>query len=110
MSCGPPCFAADDTATPADITVSSQTCRRCQRVIDPGDLFYRLTIKVFADFDGVINIKKEKMDLKKEFEKIESYPENLIEEEVYKEFDFILCPRCKEIYCANPLHLPLDSR
>lgn len=50
------------------------------------------------------------MDLKKEFEKVKSYPEELIEEEVFKEFDFILCPRCKEIYCANPLHLPLDSQ
>jgi hypothetical protein len=87
--------------------MSSQKCSRCDKIIDAGDLFYRLTIKVFADFDGVINIKKTKMNLKEEFEKIKSYPESLIEEEVYKEFDFILCPRCKEIYCANPLHLPL---
>ena len=47
--------------------------------------------------------------LSKEFDKIKSCPEDLLEEEVYKEFDFILCPRCKEIYCANPLHLPLDN-
>jgi uncharacterized protein with PIN domain len=45
--------------------------------------------------------------LKEEIEKAKSYPEDLIEEEVYKEFDFVLCPRCKEIYCANPLYLPL---
>lgn len=87
--------------------MSSQRCNRCKKIIDPGDLFYRLVIKVFAEFDGVINIKKTKMNLKDEFEKIKSYPEDLIEEEVYKEFDFVLCPRCKEIYCANPLHLPL---
>jgi len=66
-------------------------------------------IKVYADFDGVINIKAGDIDLNKEFEKIESIPEELLEEEVYKEFIFILCPRCKEIYCANPLHLPLDN-
>lgn len=101
---------ADDTATPADLIVSSQTCNRCHKIIHPGDLFYRLAIKVFADFDGVINIKTEKMDLNKEFEKIKSYPEDLLEEEVYKEFDYVLCPRCKELYCANPLHLPLNSR
>lgn len=89
--------------------MSSQICSRCHKIIQPGDLFYRLAIKVFADFDGVINIKSEKMDLNKEFEKIRSYPEDLLEEEVYKEFDYILCPRCKELYCANPLHLPLDS-
>jgi len=89
--------------------MSSQVCNCCNKVINPGDLFYRLTIKVFADFDGIINIKEKKMDLMKEFDKIKSYPENLLEEEVYKEFDFILCPRCKEIYCANPLHLPLNN-
>ena len=87
----------------------SQICGRCNRIINPGDLFYRLAIKVFADFDGIINIKSKSMDLDKEFEKIRSCPEDLIEEEVYKEFDYILCPRCKEIYCANPLYLPLDN-
>jgi phage FluMu protein Com len=89
--------------------MSFQRCSRCNKVINSGDLFYRLTIKVFADFDGVINIRARNIDLKKEFEKVKSYPEELIEEEVYKEFDFILCPRCKEIYCANPLHLPLGN-
>ena len=89
--------------------MSQQKCSRCAKPIAAGNLFYRLTIKVYADFDGVINIKTQNMDLKKEFEKVESYPEELIEEEVFKEFDFLLCPRCKEIYCANPLHLPLDN-
>jgi len=89
--------------------MASQRCSRCQRIINPGDLFYRLMIKVFADFDGVINIKSSNIDVKKEFEKIKSVPEELLEEEVFKEFVFILCPRCKEIYCANPLFLPLDN-
>ena len=87
--------------------MASHTCSKCKKVIQPGDLFYRCTIKVFADFDGVINIKDTKIDIEEEFEKARSYPEDLIEEEVFKEFDFMLCPRCKEIYCANPLHLPL---
>ncbi|MEO0095106.1 MAG: hypothetical protein ABIL46_05905 [candidate division WOR-3 bacterium] len=89
--------------------MASQFCSRCQRIINPGDLFYRLIIKVFADFDGVINIKDSKIDIQKEFEKIKSIPEDLLEEEVFKEFNFILCPRCKEIYCANPLYLPIDN-
>ncbi|MCX7995166.1 MAG: hypothetical protein N3A65_05295 [candidate division WOR-3 bacterium] len=66
-------------------------------------------IKVFADFDGVINIRNTNFDIKKEFKKVEALPEDLIEEEVFKEFIFVLCPRCKEIYCANPLFLPLDD-
>lgn len=87
----------------------SQICSRCNKIVQPGDLLYRLTIKVYADFDGIIKIKDQKIDLKREFDKIKSYPEDLLEEEVFKEFDFILCPRCKEIYCANPLNLPLDN-
>ncbi len=87
----------------------SQTCHRCHKNIPSGDLLYRLTIKVFADFDGIIKIKSQPINLQEEFDKIKAYPEDLLEEEVFKEFDFILCPRCKEIYCANPLHLPLDG-
>ncbi len=89
--------------------MTSKICSRCNKIINPGDLFYQLGIKVFADFDGVINIKEKKFDMKKEFDKIKSLPEDLLEEEVFKEFYFTLCPRCKEIYCANPLHLPLDN-
>jgi hypothetical protein len=90
--------------------MGSNICGRCNRIIGPGDPFYRLTIKVYADFDGIINIKAKKLNLEEEFEKVKSYPEELLEEEVYREFDFVLCPRCKEIYCANPLHLPLDKQ
>lgn len=90
--------------------MASQICSRCQKIIDPGDLFYRLIIKIFADFDGVINIKNGDIDIKKEIEKIRAVPEELLEEEVFKEFNFVLCPRCKEIYCANPLYLPLGEK
>jgi hypothetical protein len=88
--------------------VSSQICNRCHRTIQPGDLFYSLLIKVSADFDGVIKIKDDKVNWSEEFEKLKSYPEDLINEEVYREFQFVLCPRCKEIYCANPLNVPLE--
>lgn len=87
--------------------MSSQVCSRCSRVIQPGDLFYSLLIKVFADFDGIIKIKDKEVNWSEEFEKLKSIPEDLINEEVYKEFQFVLCPRCKEIYSANPLNLPL---
>ena len=87
----------------------SNVCSRCNRAIQPGDLFYSLLIKVLADFDGIIKIKDDKVDWSEEFEKLKSYPEELVNEEVYKEFQFVLCPRCKEIYCANPLSLPLGD-
>jgi len=89
--------------------VSSGICSRCSHIIRPGDLFYSLLIKVSSDFDGVINVKDEEYNISEEFEKVKSYPEDLINEEVYREFRFVLCPRCKEIYCANPLNMPLGK-
>lgn len=89
--------------------MQSHTCDRCKRTIAPGDTLYRVSIKVYADFDGVISVDARKIDLKAEFEKIKAYPEKLLEEEVYKEFYFVLCPRCKEIFCANPLNLDLEG-
>ncbi len=89
--------------------MASQVCNRCGRVIQPGDLFYGLLIRVFAGFDGIIKIKNREVNWSEEFEKLKSIPEDLINEEVYKEFQFVLCPRCKEIYNANPLNLPLGG-
>ncbi len=87
----------------------AHTCDRCKKIIPEGKLVYCLMIKIYADFDGVINIEDKKIDLEKEFAKIKAYPEDLLEEEVYKEFYFYLCPRCKEIFTANPLNLGLEG-
>jgi len=77
-------------------------------LIKEGDLFYTLDIKIVSGFDGVIKLDSH-YDINSEIDKLKAYPEDLIEEEVYKEFHFILCSRCKEIYCTNPLHLRLDG-
>jgi hypothetical protein len=89
--------------------MTAHTCDRCRRIIGEGEVGYRLSIKVYADFDGVINLDSRKVDLKEEFRKIRAYPERLLEEEVFKEFYFYLCPRCREIFCANPLNLGLEN-
>lgn len=86
----------------------SKKCAMCNRIISEGDLFYQLDIKILSGFDGVIKLEGQ-FDINSEISKLKAYPEDLVEEEVYKEFHFILCPRCKEIYCTNPLHLKLDG-
>lgn len=88
----------------------TQICHRCGKLIQDGSLLYRLIIKVLADYDGLVHIKDGDVDIKAEFDKVKGLPADLLEEEVFKEFYFTLCPRCKEIYCANPLFLPLDRR
>ena len=59
--------------------MSSHVCSKCHRIINPGDLFYSLMIKVSAGFDGVINIKGEKIDLTEEFEKVKFKKEDRFE-------------------------------
>jgi hypothetical protein len=88
-------------------------CQKCGRILDSGDIAYHLSISIFADFDtadlaGDLNVDLQEViqNLK---EATKGLPAELIEEEVHKEFDFLLCTRCKEIFCANPLNLPLKG-
>jgi hypothetical protein len=78
-----------------------------------GASFYHLRISVQQGFDGVVQ-PGPSGDLKSLMAKIEKQtagvPEQLLEDEVHKEFSFVLCPRCREKFCANPLDLPLDIR
>lgn len=78
-----------------------------------GASFYHLRISVQQGFDGVVE-PGPSGDLKSLMAKIEKQtagvPEQLLEDEVHKEFSFVLCPRCREKFCANPLDLPLDIR
>ncbi len=78
--------------------------------MQPGQDVYRLVISVMSDFDGVI-IEQPGSDVNTVLEQTErrtqGVPSNLLEEEVHKEFSFLLCPECKQKYCANPLNLPL---
>jgi hypothetical protein len=41
-------------------------------------------------------------------EQTRGVPDRLLEEDVHKEMTFLLCPRCREKFAANPLDRPLD--
>jgi hypothetical protein len=71
-----------------------------------------LKISILQGFDGVI--EEPQGASIKEFiarinEQTAGVPESLLEEEVHREFHFVLCGRCKEKYSANPLDLPLNG-
>ncbi|MCH7760612.1 hypothetical protein IIA15_04315 [candidate division TA06 bacterium] len=82
-------------------------CDKCGRILKPGDLVYRLEIQCLSDFDGIITEPEE--DLATLLKTVEETPKELLEEEIHREFHFLLCPTCKDHFCANPLNLPLDS-
>lgn len=90
-----------------------RTCHKCNRALPIGASFYHLRISIQQGFDGVIEPGLAE-DLKSLVSKIErqtaGVPERLLEDEVHREFAYVLCPRCREKYCANPLGLPLDIR
>lgn len=88
-------------------------CHKCNRALPIGASFYHLRISVEQGFDGVIEAGPAE-ELKTLMAKIDrqtsGVPEQLLEDEVHKEYAFVLCPRCREKFCANPLNLPLDIR
>lgn len=90
-----------------------QRCDRCGATLPDGALFYILKIALTQGFDGVIPDDGE-ADLdalaRRIDEKTRGVPERLLEEDVHQEMAFVLCPRCREKFAANPLDLPLDAR
>lgn len=90
----------------------ARKCSRCSRDLNPGDQAYCLQISVMSDFDGVI-LQEGSSTAQALLEEIrrrtEGVPADLLEEEIHREFSFLLCPECKGRYCANPLNLPLKG-
>jgi hypothetical protein len=87
-------------------------CQKCHRPLPPGSSFYQIRIALQQGFDGEIDASQvEDLDslMQKINDQTAGVPEKLLEGEVHREFRFLLCPRCKEKYCANPLNLPLDK-
>jgi hypothetical protein len=87
-------------------------CFKCGIEIPDGGTSYIIRITSLCNFDGIIK-PQENIDLKtllKEIEdEIRGLPEDLIEEEIFKEKEFVLCSRCKELFLANPLGKALDD-
>lgn len=87
-------------------------CEKCNKALPQGSIYYRLKISLLQGFDGVIedtDVPSLKDLIIKINEQTAGVPESLLEEEVHREFSFILCGRCKEKFCANPLDLSLDG-
>ncbi|TET25085.1 MAG: hypothetical protein E3J78_00060 [Candidatus Cloacimonadota bacterium] len=87
-------------------------CYKCGVRIVPGANSFIVRIIVISNFDGIIepqNNKDLKTLLREIEEEVKGLPEDLIEEEIFKEREFLLCPRCKEIFLANPFSKELDD-
>jgi hypothetical protein len=87
-------------------------CDKCGRSFLPGELKYKIEIKLWADFDGHLpaGIELESSETIKELLRdMRQMDQRLLEEDVYKTVEYILCKTCKDHFAANPLNLPLWS-
>jgi hypothetical protein len=70
-----------------------------------GSLKYVVDIRVYADFDGVLNLPGE--DIEEEVHrlmgKIERMDPGELEKDVYQEMAFVLCKGCRDRFVEDPL-------
>ena len=83
----------------------SQKCAVCGKPLPLGHLKYIVSIKMFADFDGVLQQPDEEPEegLDQLIAQIEKMSPEECERDVYEERLFILCKRCKDQFSQNPL-------
>lgn len=70
-------------------------CSFCARPLEPGSLRYVLMWKLFADYDGIINLEDEKR-LEATMEAVEAASPAELEDQIYMESRHILCSSCRE--------------
>jgi hypothetical protein len=91
---------------------SSLSCNKCSKLIKKGSTFYKVHIVIRSQWDEYIEESGSVEDIDREIESIikdlEHIQSSLIESDVHQNFTFILCRKCKEIFSANPLNIPLD--
>ncbi|MGB3974807.1 MAG: hypothetical protein WBM02_03990 [bacterium] len=91
------------------------TCDRCGLALHTGDPVWRvhiaLTAEVVQGLKEYEGMSKTEMNgrLKALLARIEMMPKEMLENQVYQEFSFLVCSRCRGILAANPLQQPLDS-
>ena len=78
---------------------SKRRCARCGKRIKKGGIAYWLRAELVSAFDGYI-YSNEKTDLKDLIDKLDielegQSPEE-IEEQVYKKFEYLICPACRD--------------
>jgi len=70
-------------------------CGFCARPLEPGSLRYILMWKLFADYDGIIDLEDE-TKLEITMKAVEAASPADLEDQIYMESRHILCPACRE--------------
>ena len=84
-------------------------CDRCgETLLADSDVRYKLKIEVFAAYDPMeISPSDLERDLESELAtligEMEKMDPKKLEDQVYRRFDFDLCPQCQEQFLRDPL-------
>ena len=70
-------------------------CGFCARPLEPGTLRYIMMWKLFADYDGIIDLEDDKK-LELTMRAVEATSPADLEDQIYMESRHILCPLCRE--------------
>ena len=86
--------------------MEKRECMRCGVELPYGSLIYRVNIRVFADFDGVILDSEEESHppLEQLLEQIQEADPADLEKEVYEEFTLVLCKSCRDRFVDETQH------
>ena len=78
---------------------------RCGKRLPEGSLKYVVNIRVYADFDGVLNLPGG--DIEEEVHRLMGEIERMdpgeLEKDVYQEMAFLLCKGCRDTFVEDPL-------
>ena len=78
---------------------------KCGKRLPEGSLKYVVNIRVYADFDGVLNLPGG--DIEEEVHRLMGEIERMdpgeLEKDVYQEMAFLLCKGCRDTFAEDPL-------
>lgn len=70
-------------------------CSRCSRNLEPGSTSYILELRISADYDGTIKEEDEYL-LDRVVEELSGISKKEMEDKVYFEESFTICPDCRK--------------
>ena len=86
--------------------MTNQYCSRCGKDLPLGSIKYILSIRLYADFDGVVEegAGKEMDDIEYLLRCLEDSHQDETENDVHGEMAFLLCKDCRDRFSRDPLN------
>ena len=86
--------------------MKERNCFRCGKELQPGSLFYVVTVKVLSGFDGILMEPMEDIDqqLHQLLEQAQHLDLKELEKDVYEEITLIACKSCRDRFVDDLQH------